>query len=140
MEEIPDKHKRWPLIRQVIVFQLKLGLDALRDVLMSPVSIMLALADIVLANTHQQSYFLRLMRLGRKSDHWINLFGVNLPKEKPEVSDFAGENNVDYWFTKVEAVIKEQHADGKLSQSGKEKLNKYLEKINQSSDSSVSKD
>jgi hypothetical protein len=50
MQETPSKHERWPLIRQGIVFQFKLGLDALRDILMSPVSIMLVVADVVMAN------------------------------------------------------------------------------------------
>ena len=134
MEETPSKHERWPLIRQAIVFQLKLGLDALRDVLMSPVSIVLLVTDIVMGNNHQQSYFIRLMRLGKKSDHWINLFGVDLHKAKPENNKVAADSNVDYWFTKIEEVIKEQQVDGKLSQSGKEKLQKYLGRINQPTD------
>lgn len=134
MEESPSKHERWPLIRQAIVFQVKLGLDALRDILMSPVSIVLVVTDIVMANNHQQSYFIRLMRLGKKSDHWINLFGVDLPNTEPEDNKEAADSNVDYWFTKIEEVIKEQQVDGKLSQSGKEKLQQYFGRINQPSD------
>jgi hypothetical protein len=134
MEEAPSKNERWPLIRQAIVFQLKLGLDALRDILMSPISILLVVTDIVTGNNHQKSYFIRLMRLGRKSDHWINLFGVDFPKSEPEDNKVAVDSNVDYWFTKIEEVIKEQQVDGKLSQSGKEKLQQYFGRINQSSD------
>jgi hypothetical protein len=74
------------------------------------------------------------MRLGQKSDHWINLFGVVLPDEEPGDNKVATDNNVDYWFTKIEEVIKEQQVDGKLSQSGKEKLQQYFKRINQSSD------
>jgi hypothetical protein len=134
MEEAPSKNERWPLIRQAIVFQLKLGLDALRDILMSPISILLVVTDIVTGNNHQKSYFIRLMRLGRKSDHWINLFGVDFPNSEPEDNKVAVDSNVDYWFTKIEEVIKEQQVDGKLSQSGKEKLQQYFGRINQSSD------
>jgi hypothetical protein len=134
MQETPSKHKRWPLIRQAVVFQLKLGLDALRDIVMSPISIVLVATDILIGNNHQQSYFLRLMRLGKHSDHWINLFGVDLPNEEVSEDLVVAENNVDYWFTKIEAVIKEQQVDGQLSQSGKEKLQQYLGKIGQSSD------
>ena len=134
MQETPNKHQRWPLIRQAIVFQLKLGLDALRDLLMSPVSIILVLTDILLANNHQQSYFIRLMRLGKKSDQWINLFGIDLPNVEPKDNEVATDSNVDDWFTKIEKVIKEQQVDGKLSQSGKEKLQQYFTRINQSKD------
>jgi hypothetical protein len=134
MQVTPSGKQSSPLIRQAIVFQLKLGLDALRDVLMSPVSIILVLTDIVMANNHQQSYFIRLMRLGKKSDNWINLFGVDLTNTEDRDNEVASDSNVDDWFTKIEEVIKEQQVDGKLSQSGKEKLQKYFKRINQSSD------
>ncbi|PKG97143.1 hypothetical protein [Paraglaciecola sp. MB-3u-78] len=134
MQATPSVKERKPLIRQAIIFQLKLGLDALRDILMSPVSIILVITDIVMANNHQQSYFIRLMRLGKKSDHWINLFGVELANTEDQDNEVASDSNVDDWFTKIEEVIKEQQVDGKLSQSGKEKLQKYFRRINQSTD------
>ena len=133
MEETPSNHKSWPLIRHAIFFQLKLGLDALRDILMSPVSIVLVITDIVMANNHQQSYFIRLMGLGKKSDHWINLFGVDLANALPKDIKVA-DDNVDYWLTKIEEVLKEQQVDGKLTQSGKEKLKQYFRRIKQPSD------
>lgn len=140
MQEIPSEQNPRPLIRQAIVFQLKLGLDALRDIFMSPVSIVLVITDTIMANNHQQSYFIRLMRLGKKSDHWINLFDVDLGKAEPKDNEVAADSNVDDWFTKIEEVIKEQQIDGKLSQSGKEKLQKYFRRINQSSGKQESKE
>jgi hypothetical protein len=134
MKEKLSKHERWSLIRQAIVFQLKLGLDALRDILMSPVSIVLVVTDIVMADNHQQSYFIHLMRLGKKSDHWINLFGVDLPNSESEDNKVTADSNFNYWFTKIEELIKEQQVDGKLSQSGKEKIQQYFGRINQPSD------
>jgi hypothetical protein len=126
--------ERMPLIRHAIVFQLKLGLDALRDVLMSPISIVLVVTDIILAHNSKQSYFLKLMRIGRKSDHWINLFGVNLPSAETEDKNDTADSNVDDWFSKIEEVIKEQQVDGKLSQLGKEKLQQYYRRMNQPKD------
>jgi len=139
MQELSNKPARWPLIRQGIVFQFKLGLDALRDVLMSPVSIVLLVSDIVMAKNHQQSNFIRLMRLGKKSDHWINLFAVDLPNTEPEDNKVAADSNVDYWITKIETVVKEQQVDGKLTQSGKEKLQRYFARIIQPTDTPESK-
>lgn len=146
MEEIPSKHEGWSLIRHVIVFQLKLGLDALRDILMSPVSIVLAVTDIMMANNHQQSYFIRLMRLGKKSDEWINLFDSDIPNSESqdnkvtEDSEVAVDSNVDFWFTKIEKVIKEHQENGKLSQSGKEKLQQYFGRITDPKDKPENKD
>lgn len=140
MQEVPNNHARWPLIRQGIVFQLKLGLDALRDILMSPVSIVLVIADVVMGSNQQQSYFNRLMRLGKKSDHWINLFAVDSPNTGSEDNKVVADSNVDYWITKIETVVKEQQVDGKLTQTGKEKLQQYFGKIMQNKDKPGTKD
>jgi hypothetical protein len=139
MQEAPSSNERWALIRQAIFFQLKLGLDALRDILMSPVSIVLLIVDIIMGNYHQQSYFLRLMRLGKKSDHWINLFAVELPNAKPQDDNLTADSNVDVWFTKIEEVIKEQQINGKLTQTGKEKLRQYFGRVNPPSDNTENK-
>jgi hypothetical protein len=138
--EVKVKTERWPLIRQAIVFQFKLGLDALRDILMSPVSLVLVVVDVIMANHHQHSYFLRLMRLGKQSDHWINLFGGGLSKDETSNNEETVNNNVDYWFSRIEAVIKEQQVDGKLSQSGREKLQQYFRKVSQTLDKTESND
>tara|TARA_R110002153_G_scaffold110189_2_gene251192 strand:- start:19112 stop:19534 length:423 start_codon:yes stop_codon:yes gene_type:complete len=140
MQENSNKPARWPLIRQGIVFQFKLGLDALRDILMSPVSMVLIVVDVVMANNHKQSYFNRLMRLGKKSDHWINLFAVDSPNGEPENNKEAADSNVDFWISKIETVVKEQQVDGKLTQSGKDKLQQYFGKIMQNKDKPGSKD
>ena len=61
-------------LRHLLVFQVKLGADALRDLLMSPVSVLVFVVDVVRKPTLEDSLYLRLMLLGRKSDRVINLF------------------------------------------------------------------
>ncbi|MFT7385132.1 MAG: hypothetical protein ACI90G_002722, partial [Urechidicola sp.] len=52
----------WRLLRDVVVFQGKLALDGLRDLLLSPLSIILALAGAVLSPTDPHRYLRRLMQ------------------------------------------------------------------------------
>ena len=61
-------------LRHLLVFQLKLLADALRDLLLSPVSLLVFVLDILRRPTLEDSFYLRLMLLGRKSDRVINLF------------------------------------------------------------------
>jgi len=61
-------------LRHLLVFQVKLGADALRDLLMSPVSVLIFVFDVIRKPTLEDSLYLRLMLLGRKSDQLINLF------------------------------------------------------------------
>ncbi|MEM1403998.1 MAG: hypothetical protein AAGG55_11750 [Pseudomonadota bacterium] len=61
-------------LRHVIVFQLKLAADALRDFLLSPLSIVAFMLDAIRKPRVEKSLYLRLMLIGRRSDRMINLF------------------------------------------------------------------
>lgn len=134
MEE--PKTDRWSLLADTIIFQVKLGMDALRDLLLSPVSIICALIDIVLKNSREQSLFYQLMKLGHKSDHWINLFGSHSKKSSLTVENGEANqnqevknNNIDQLFSQVEVLLKEQHDKGGLTASAKASIDRYLDKI-----------
>jgi len=124
---------RWNLIRDMLVFQAKLALDAIRDLLLSPVSIICGLADIFLGNSLSKSYFYKLMGLGHQTDSWLNLFG----DQNKVVSNSDASNrhknivdlNVDQLFSHVESLLKEQHNKGGLTASTKETIDRYLNKI-----------
>ena len=61
-------------LRHLILFQLKLAADALRDLLLSPVSVFVFVVDVIRKPALEDSLYLKLMLLGRKSDKFINLF------------------------------------------------------------------
>ncbi len=60
--------------RHLVVFQLKLAADALRDLALSPLSVLVFIIDTIRKPTLEDSLYLRLMLIGRRSDKMINLF------------------------------------------------------------------
>ena len=48
--------------------------DAFRDLMMSPISLIVFVLDVIRKPDLEESFYLRLMLLGRKSDRLINLF------------------------------------------------------------------
>ena len=84
-------------LRHLLVFQVKLGAVALRDLLMSPVSMLVFMVDVVRKPTLEDSLYLRLMLLGRKSDRVINLFD--------EHKD-AGHFTVDQAVEELEELVR----------------------------------
>ena len=72
-DEEPD---RWSLIRDIAVLQVKLIVDGLRDFVLVPVSLGAGVISLVRAETRSESAFYELLRLGKKSERWINLFGA----------------------------------------------------------------
>ncbi len=64
----------WKALRHLVAFQMKLAADALRDLVMSPLSILVFILDALRNPTLEDSYYLRLMVFGRRTDRFINLF------------------------------------------------------------------
>lgn len=91
----------WSSIRQLVVFQIKLAADALRDLLLSPISIGALLLDFVFRLDEKHSLFNRLMGYGVVSDEFINLFNQY----------HAGEEsgNIDSLVSKAEKTLKEDY-------------------------------
>lgn len=72
---------RFPVLRDVIVFQGKLLIDGLRDLLLSPVSIIAALIDLLVPGDDGGKRFYAVVRFGRRTERWINLFGAADPRD-----------------------------------------------------------
>ena len=84
-------------LRHLLVFQLKLAADALRDLLLSPISVVVFILDAIRKPALEDSLYLRLMLLGRESDRMINLFD--------EHKD-AGHFTVDQAVEELEIMVK----------------------------------
>ena len=72
----------WSRVRRLLVFQVKLYIDAFRDILLSPLSAIAVLLDVVQNNDHEKSHFSRLLRWGRRTERAINLFEQHDLKEQ----------------------------------------------------------
>lgn len=124
---------RWAIIRDMLVFQVKLTMDAIRDLLLSPVSIICGLVDILKGHSLSKSYFHKLMAFGHQTDSWLNLFGNhNKDNENLHVTGnqkTKADVNVDQLFTQVESLLKEQHGKGGLTASAKATIDRYLNRI-----------
>lgn len=66
---------RMQLLWQVLVFQIKLAADGLRDVILVPVSLGAALLGLLSSRDDPAKYYKQVLHLGRRSEYWINLFG-----------------------------------------------------------------
>jgi hypothetical protein len=72
---------RFPVLRDVVVFQAKLLVDGLRDLLLSPLSIVAALIDLLVPGDDGGKRFYSVVRFGRRTERWINLFGAADPRD-----------------------------------------------------------
>ena len=63
------------LLWDVFIFQFKLAFDGIRDILLVPLSIFSAIFGLAAGGDEPDRYFKQLLRLGRRTEAWLNLFG-----------------------------------------------------------------
>ena len=115
---------RGQLLRQVLVFQFKLAMDGIRDVLLSPISVIAALAGILTNHPDPSRYFNRLLQLGHRSDQWINLFNTH--------SKDSGSSTADDFVREAESIVRSELEKGgvmpTLKHPAKKSKTNYLKK------------
>lgn len=102
--------------RRLVIFQLKLAVDALRDIILSPVSIVCSLIDMAEKRKGKDSYFEKLMLFGRNTEKKINLF------EQHEIE----ESTIDSILNQVEGVVTKEYKDKSLSKKTVSAIEKIL--------------
>ena len=68
----PSIPSRAALVRDLLIFHLKLWMDGLKDIVLVPVSLVAAGVDFVF----RTRLFYRVLRMGERYDLWLNLFGA----------------------------------------------------------------
>ena len=81
--------RRWHLVRDLAVFQLKLFIDGLKDLVLAPIAVVVVLIGLLTKQDDPGRTFYSILRLGHGFDRWLNLFGT--PEQRalvPWISDF----------------------------------------------------
>jgi hypothetical protein len=90
-----------PLLRAMATLQLKLLLDALRDLVLSPLSLAATLLDLMLLKRQSPRYFRAVLRLGARSDRWIDVWSGGEDDHVPS------RESVDALLVHVEEVVRD---------------------------------
>ena len=103
------------------MFQAKLLIDGLRDLLMSPISLVAAIAGLLTHRRSPDRYFRRLIEFGAESERWINLFGHRPPD--------APDPGIDEIFRRLEQRVIDQYQRGGLTAHAKQALDRSLDHV-----------
>lgn len=104
-----DAPESTDLFRRLLAFQLKLLIDGLRDVVLSPASIIAVLFG-VFGDGPADRPFRALLRFGRRTDEWIDLFDAHEGRRAPEAE--RPEASANALFDAVERAVREEYERG----------------------------
>jgi len=111
-------------IKRLLIFQIKLAADALRDILMSPISLVFTLIDSIQNNRGQNSYFEKLMQFGRNTEKRINLF----EQHEEDVSSDCKDVSIDSILNRVEGVILKEYKNKPISKKAMAAIENAIKK------------
>ena len=117
---------RWTLIRDVAVFQLKLVLDGLRDALLLPISLFVALLDVLGVGPRAGRQFYGLLEWGRRTEYWINLFGAT---DHVRALTSSPRPGVDALVDRLERLAVQEYERGGITASTKDAVDRALDQL-----------
>ena len=91
--------KLWPHIKRFVTFQIKLYVDAFRDLFLSALSFFAFVIDLLFQRHGKESYFEKVLALGRRTEKVINLFEQHDP-------DTQGKDSIDGMLRDVEEKLR----------------------------------
>jgi len=124
------QHGRWTLIRDIGVLQLKLIVDGLRDLVLVPISLVAGVVSLVKSGRGGGTEFYDLLRLGKKSERWINLFGAvdSVPAAEDQDLEFS-HADMDGLVSRVESFVIDEYHKGGVTKQAKERLDKAIDSL-----------
>ncbi len=96
-----SEHRELPkrvVVRDLIILQLKLWLDGIKDIILSPLAIGAAALDVLMGPTPEGHRLYKVLDLGERFDLWLNLYDASGRAESSGEGLFgasrAGENTL----------------------------------------------
>ncbi len=119
---------RWRFLRDVLVFQVKLLLDNLRDFALVPISLVAALTDLVLKGKREGALVYKVLRWGAHSEEVIDVYSAI---EHHDPCDFKVNPNytVDAVIARIEGVLVREYEKGGNAASIKAAMDRTIDQL-----------
>ncbi|MBE9549772.1 MAG: hypothetical protein IMF09_10235 [Proteobacteria bacterium] len=118
------RNRRWQLIRDSLVFQGKLIIDGVRDLLLVPAALIATILGLIIHPREPDYYFKQVISWGRDSESWINLFGKN--------NESIKTSQLDDLVLIAEEKIRAEYDKGGITASVKDAIDRGMDKTHAS--------
>ena len=123
--------QRWRMIRDLIVFEAKMMIEGVRDLVVAPAALVAGIADLIVNGREPGRFFYEVMRLGHRFDLWLNLFGHRRNADNPRR---AAAGTVDEHVEHFEALLADESERSETLRTAKRKIDSVLDSFTEDSD------
>jgi hypothetical protein len=93
----PEYQSRWKLARDLGVFEVKLAIDGLKDIVLAPLALAAVIADMVMPAESRGAFLRAVIQIGERFERWLNLYGLRKREDAQTILDEGGSDViVDY--------------------------------------------
>lgn len=125
-----DASARSRLLRDAAMFQGKLVLDGLRDVVLFPVALVAAGVDLLKKEGPTGKHFYSVLHFGKETERWIDLFEAveRAPRTDAPRPTLDG-SSLDRFVDDLERKLKAEYERGDLSASAREAVERAIDAV-----------
>lgn len=123
-----NSDERWKFLRDFAVFQLKMLLDNIRDLVLMPVALVAALIDLVLRGDREGARFYKVLRWGWHSEKVIGVYSA-IEHEEPGAFTISRDYTVDGVIARLENVVAREVEKGGTAASIKSAMDRTIDQI-----------
>src|SRR3954466_15388950 len=124
----PNSDDRWKFMRDVVVFQLKMLLDNVRDLVLMPVSLAAALSDLILKGDREGARFYRVLRWGWHSEKVIDVYSA-IENHPLDTFEIGRDYTVDGVIARLENVVAREVEKGGTAASIKSAMDRAIDQL-----------
>lgn len=119
---------RWKFLRDVVVFQVKMLLDNVRDFALMPISLVAALIDLVFRGEREGALFYRVLKWGSHSETVIDVYSAIEHHEKGDFT-VSRDYTVDGVIARLEGVLVRECEKGGTAASIKAAMDRAIDQL-----------
>lgn len=128
---------RQVLVRDFLIFELKLLLDGAMDLILGPIAAVVFLLDLAVGGPHLGRRFYRLLRFGERWDLWLSLYQPARDADAREDGLFAaGARGADSLIGKLEELL----TDPRLPDGTRRRIEEWVARLDDDSTRSEPED
>jgi hypothetical protein len=122
---LSQRDARWKFMRDVAVFELKLTLNNFHNFFQIPLTLGIALFDLIFKHGEEGSRFYWVVEQGRLIDDHIDIYSIIDDRERAMNRNYT----VDAVVSRVESVIKKEYEKGGTAASIKNALDRAIDEM-----------
>ena len=124
----PATGDRWRFLRDVVVFQLKMFLDNVRDFALMPISLVAAVIDLIYKGDREGALFYRVLRWGAHSEEVINVYSA-IEHHPPGDFRVNPAYTVDAVVARLESVVMRECEKGGTAANIKSAMDRVMDQV-----------